>query len=45
LSAGAEAYKRDNPKAQVKLLEARHFALETNVDEIATAIDGFLSQR
>ena len=45
LPAGAEAYKRDNPQAQVKLLEAGHFALETNVDEIATAIDGFLSQR
>lgn len=38
IPAGAEAYRRDNPNARVKLLEAGHFALETNVDEIATEI-------
>jgi pimeloyl-ACP methyl ester carboxylesterase len=40
---GAEAYRRDNPDATVTLLDAGHFALETHVDEIAGAIDEFLS--
>ena len=35
---GAEAYRRDNPNALVKLLDTGHFALETHVDEIAAAI-------
>lgn len=35
---GAEAFRRDIPEAQVRLVEAGHFALETNVDEIAAAI-------
>lgn len=35
---GAEAFKRDVPNADVRLLEAGHFALETNLDDIATAI-------
>jgi pimeloyl-ACP methyl ester carboxylesterase len=41
---GAEAYRRDNPNAMVTLLDAGHFALETHVDEIASAIDGFLEK-
>jgi len=40
--AGAAAYQRDNPKAVVKMLDAGHFALETNVDDIAVAIDQLL---
>ena len=39
---GAEAYRRDVPSATVTLLDAGHFALETHVDEIATAMDAFL---
>ncbi|WP_233886373.1 alpha/beta fold hydrolase [Paraburkholderia flagellata] len=35
---GAEAYKRDNAKAVVTLLDTGHFALETHVDVIASAI-------
>jgi pimeloyl-ACP methyl ester carboxylesterase len=35
---GAEAFKRDVPNAAVKLLNTGHFALETNVDDIASAI-------
>lgn len=42
IPAGAEAYRRDNPNARVKLLEAGHFALETHVDEIATEITRLL---
>jgi pimeloyl-ACP methyl ester carboxylesterase len=41
---GAEAYRRDNPNATVIMLDAGHFALETHVDEIASAIDNFLSR-
>jgi pimeloyl-ACP methyl ester carboxylesterase len=35
---GAEAFKRDVPDADVRLLETGHFALETNVDDFAAAI-------
>jgi pimeloyl-ACP methyl ester carboxylesterase len=35
---GAEAFKRDVPNAEVRFLDAGHFALETNVDDYASAI-------
>jgi pimeloyl-ACP methyl ester carboxylesterase len=35
---GAEAFKRDVPDADVRFLDAGHFALETNVDDFASAI-------
>ena len=38
IPAGAEAFKRDVPKADVRFLDAGHFALETNVDDFASAI-------
>src|SRR5260221_3224454 len=44
LPAGAEAFKRDIPDADVRLLDTGHFALETHVNEIATAIGEFLTQ-
>ncbi|WP_332302902.1 alpha/beta hydrolase [Rhizobium sp. GR12] len=40
--AGAEAYKRDLPTAEVHLLGTGHFALETHADEIAQFIRSFL---
>lgn len=42
LPAGAEAFKRDLPKAQVQFFDTGHFALETHCDEIAKAILSFL---
>jgi pimeloyl-ACP methyl ester carboxylesterase len=41
---GAEAFRRDNPNATVTFLDTGHFALETHVDEIAGAVDTFLSK-
>jgi pimeloyl-ACP methyl ester carboxylesterase len=41
--AGAEAYRRDLPKAEVHLLDTGHFALETHVAEISARIDRFLA--
>jgi pimeloyl-ACP methyl ester carboxylesterase len=38
IPAGAEAFKRDVPKADVRFLDAGHFALETNVDDFASTI-------
>jgi pimeloyl-ACP methyl ester carboxylesterase len=38
IPAGAEAFKRDVPKADIRFLDAGHFALETNVDDFAVAI-------
>jgi pimeloyl-ACP methyl ester carboxylesterase len=43
LPAGAEAFKRDLPGAEVRFLDTGHFALETHVGEIADAIGGFLT--
>ena len=42
LPAGAEAFKRDLPKAEVRFFDTGHFALETHADEIAAAIRAFL---
>ncbi|MGO9985712.1 MAG: alpha/beta fold hydrolase [Rhodomicrobium sp.] len=42
LPAGAEAFKRDIPGAEVRFLDTGHFALETHCDEIAAAIRDFL---
>lgn len=42
LPAGAEAYKRDLPKARVEFVDSGHFALETHCDKIADAIQSFL---
>src|SRR5271169_3752682 len=42
LPAGAEAFKRDLPGADVRFLDTGHFALETHVEEIAAAIREFL---
>jgi pimeloyl-ACP methyl ester carboxylesterase len=44
LPAGAQAFKRDNPNAQVKLLDTGHFALETHADVIAATMRKFFSQ-
>jgi len=41
---GAEAFRRDNPNATVTFLDTGHFALETHVDEIASAVDQFLGR-
>jgi len=43
LPAGAEAFKRDIPKAQVHLYDTGHFALETHAAEIAAMIRDFLA--
>jgi pimeloyl-ACP methyl ester carboxylesterase len=43
LPAGAEAFKRDNPRAVVRFFDTGHFALETHAGEIAEAIRDFLS--
>jgi pimeloyl-ACP methyl ester carboxylesterase len=42
LPAGAEAFKRDIPTAQVHFYDTGHFALETHCREIADAILPFL---
>jgi pimeloyl-ACP methyl ester carboxylesterase len=43
LPAGAEAFKRDIPAADVRFFDTGHFALETHAAEIAGAIREFLS--
>jgi pimeloyl-ACP methyl ester carboxylesterase len=44
LPAGAEAFTRDIPGAEVRFLDTGHFALETHVAEIATATGEFLTR-
>jgi len=41
--AGAEAFRRDNPKAKVVFYDTGHFALETHAAEIGAEIRAFLS--
>ena len=42
---GAEAFKRDLPAAEVHLLDAGHFALESHLFEIASLMRAFLGNR
>lgn len=42
LPAGAKAFTRDNPGAQVHFYDTGHFALETHAAEIANAVREFL---
>lgn len=44
LPGGAEAFRRDNPRAEVHFYPTGHFALETHCQEIAAAIRDFLSR-
>jgi pimeloyl-ACP methyl ester carboxylesterase len=43
LPAGANAFKRDIPSADVRFFNTGHFALETHFAEIGKAIVEFLS--
>jgi pimeloyl-ACP methyl ester carboxylesterase len=45
LPPGAEAFKRDNPNAEVHFYDTGHFALETHHQEIAGAIRDFLDRK
>jgi pimeloyl-ACP methyl ester carboxylesterase len=45
LPAGAEAFKRDNPDAEIHLIDAGHFALESRGAEIAAIIRDFLGRK
>lgn len=45
LPAGAEAYRRDVPDAEVHLLDTGHFALETHHAKIAGIMREFLTRR
>ncbi|MFF5976562.1 alpha/beta fold hydrolase [Streptomyces sp. NPDC012769] len=42
--AGAEAFARDLPDAEIHLLDAGHFALETHGEEIAELVRDFLGR-
>ena len=45
LPAGAQAFQRDNPDAEIHLLDAGHFALESHAAEIAALIRDFLARK
>jgi pimeloyl-ACP methyl ester carboxylesterase len=44
LPAGAEAFKRDIPNAEIQFFDTGHFALETHCNEIGAAILKFLKK-
>jgi pimeloyl-ACP methyl ester carboxylesterase len=44
LPPGAEAFKRDNPNAEVHFFDTGHFALETHANEIAATMRRFLAK-
>ena len=41
IPAGAEAFRKDIPNAQVRFLDTGHFAIETHAEEIAAAMKEF----
>ena len=43
IPAGAEAFRKDIPAAKIQFIDTGHFALETHVIEIATAMKRFLA--
>lgn len=43
-AAGAEAFRRDLPDAEIHLLDTGHFALETHGDEISSYIRDFMNR-
>ena len=45
IPAGAEAFRRDVPSAEVHLYDTGHFALETHLHEIAGTIRDFLRRK
>lgn len=44
IPAGAEAFKRDVPAADVRFVDSGHFALETHAAEIGAAMRAFLAK-
>ena len=44
LPAGAEAFRRDIPEAEIRFVDAGHFVLETHLDEVAQIIGAFLAR-
>jgi len=42
IPAGAEAFRKDLPNAKIQFLDTGHFAIETHVVEIASAMKNFL---
>jgi pimeloyl-ACP methyl ester carboxylesterase len=44
LPAGAKAFARDNPNAEIHFFDTGHFALETHANEIAAKIQTFLKR-
>jgi pimeloyl-ACP methyl ester carboxylesterase len=44
IPAGAEAFRKDIPRARVEFLDTGHFATETHAVEIASAMQGFFAE-
>ncbi|KJQ52697.1 alpha/beta fold hydrolase [Microbacterium sp. SA39] len=44
-AAGAEAFRRDSPDARIELLDAGHFLLESNLDDVVRIIRDWLRAR
>lgn len=45
VAPGAEAFRRDLPEAEIHLLDAGHFVLETHLSEMSDLILGFLNRK
>ena len=45
VAPGAQAFKKDRPDAEVHLIDAGHFALESNLDEISGLMLDFLRRK
>jgi pimeloyl-ACP methyl ester carboxylesterase len=43
--AGGEAYKKDDPRAEVHILDAGHFALDSKPNEIIRLTQDFMARQ
>jgi pimeloyl-ACP methyl ester carboxylesterase len=43
--AGAEAYKRDDPRAEVHILDAGHFAMDLKPKEVIGLVQEFMQKQ
>jgi pimeloyl-ACP methyl ester carboxylesterase len=43
--AGAEAYQRDDPRAEIHILDAGHFAMDLKAGEVLQLTEAFMKQQ
>ena len=42
--AGAEGYRRDDPRAEIHILDAGHFAMDLQLEEVIRLTERFMNK-